>query len=263
MNARPMIAQTSNRIQPTGASRPWLWSQHWLDVLFAHWPVAVADLRPHVPAALDLDTWEGAAWVSLVGFRLERIRRRCLPSVGFLTNTLELNLRTYVCYQSDPAIYFLSIHANNPLLVRLARWATTLPYQLARMSYARREGDMQFLSRRAVETDEIKFAASFSPTGAAHTVVAGSLEEWLLERYGLYVQDKTGTLFRTVVEHPAWQVQTAEADISTNTMGFPFGLDLSCLPEKVHFSAGVHAHIESFAEIGRFYGQRLAASGRD
>jgi uncharacterized protein YqjF (DUF2071 family) len=241
-------------VRRTAKVRPWLWSQHWLDVLFAHWPVGAADLRPYLPAALDIDAWEGSAWVSLVAFRLERIRRRWLPSMGFVTNTLELNLRTYVCYQGEPAIYFLSIHASNPLLVRLARWATTLPYQLARMSYVQRDEDMQFLSRRATETDEIKFAASFAPTPVRRPVVMGSLDEWLLERYCLYVRDNAGTLFRTVVEHPVWQVQEVEASISTNTMGRPFGLDLSGAPEKVHFSAGVHAHIEPFgvlATIGR------------
>src|SRR4051812_2155420 len=89
-------------------SGPWLWSQHWLDLFFAHWPVAVADLRPHVPAALEIDTCDGTAWVSLVAFRLERIRRRWLPSLGFVTNALELNLRTYVHHQGEPGIYFLS-----------------------------------------------------------------------------------------------------------------------------------------------------------
>jgi uncharacterized protein YqjF (DUF2071 family) len=244
---QPMIA-AQPRCAPTG---PWLWSQHWLDLFFAHWPVAVSVLRPHVPAALEIDTRDGAAWVSLVAFRLERIRQRFLPSLGFLTNSVELNVRTYVRYHGEPAICFLSIHAGNPLLIRLARWATPLPYSFARMSYRWDKDTAQFASHCPAADGGATLAATFSPTAAGSTAQAGSLDEWLLERYFLYVQGRDGTLFRTVVQHAPWEVRPAKARITSNTMGQAFGLDLSREPEKVHFSPGVHAHIWPFAERPR------------
>jgi uncharacterized protein YqjF (DUF2071 family) len=229
--------------QPTG---PWLWSQHWLDLFFAHWPVGAADIRPHVAAALDIDTWEGSAWVSLVAFRLERIRQRWLPSVGFLTNSLELNLRTYVRYHGEPAIYFLSLHAGNPLLVYLARWATPLPYECARMSYVWRDGTAQFHTRSPEQNDDRTLAVSFTPVGGGTPARAGSLDAWLLERYCLYVQNKNSPLVRTVVEHAPWAVQDVAAVVTANTMGRPFGLALACEPERAHFSPGVRAHVWPF-----------------
>ncbi len=223
---------------------PWLWSQHWRDLLFAHWPVAAADLRPHVPAALEIDTHDGTAWVSVVAFRLERIRRRWLPAIGFLTDGLELNLRTYVCYQGERAICFLSIHAGKPLLVHLARWATPLPYQFARMSYTRRHESRRFQAHTTGPGDLL--TAEFNPLSDSKTVQPGSLDDWLLERYCLYAQDRNGILLRTVVEHPPWPVQAVTARIAVNTTGRPFGLDLSDVPTKVHFSAGVHARLWPF-----------------
>src|SRR5438105_1472977 len=88
-------------------SGPWQWEQHWFELLFMHWPVPAQSLRPHVHAGLDLDTWDGSPWVSLVAFRLERVRHRWLPSLGLVDNIIELNLRTYVRYRDEPAIYFL------------------------------------------------------------------------------------------------------------------------------------------------------------
>src|SRR5947209_4538596 len=44
----------------------WHWDQHWRDVLFLHWPLAPAALLEHVPARLQLDTWGGRAWITLV-----------------------------------------------------------------------------------------------------------------------------------------------------------------------------------------------------
>jgi uncharacterized protein YqjF (DUF2071 family) len=236
-------------IETTYSSRPWLWSQHWLDLLFAHWPVAVADLRPHVPAALEIDTYDSTAWVSLVAFRLERIRRRWLPSLGFVTNTLELNLRTYVCRHGEPAIFFLSIHAGRPLLVRLARWATPLDYQPARMSYTRTDGGMQFHSHRLAACGDLTLNASWVRGPVERIARPGSLDEWLVERYCLYAQGRDGTMLRTVVQHPPWPIQEITPSISANTMGRPFGLHLSREPEKAHFSPGVCARIWPFEVV--------------
>ncbi|MGH7129980.1 MAG: DUF2071 domain-containing protein, partial [Planctomycetaceae bacterium] len=41
---------------------PWVMTQRWHDLLFMHWPLAPQVLRPLVPAALPLDTYDGRAW---------------------------------------------------------------------------------------------------------------------------------------------------------------------------------------------------------
>jgi uncharacterized protein YqjF (DUF2071 family) len=236
----------SDRVNGTVNAGPWLWSQDWLDLCFAHWPVAAASLRPQVPAALAIDTWEGSAWVSLVAFRLERVRRRRLPSAGFVTNTLELNLRTYVRYRGETGIHFLSLHAGNPLLVYLARQATPLPYRRARMSYVWRDGSAEFHSRSLDNSDGGNLAVSFTPAGSGTRAGAGSLDAWLLERYCLYVQNSDGSMLRAVVDHPPWVVQGVTAAVTANTMGRRFGLALPGEPSMAHFARGVRARVWPF-----------------
>lgn len=65
--------------------------------------------------------------MTIVAFRLARVRRRWLPPLGWLSNFAELNLRTYVLYHGEPAIYFLSIHAGKRIAVQMARRVTPLP----------------------------------------------------------------------------------------------------------------------------------------
>jgi uncharacterized protein len=227
----------------------WLWSQDWLDLLFAHWPVPVAALRPHVPPALDIDTLDETAWVSLVAFRLERIRRRWLPSPSFLTDSFELNFRTYVRHRGESGIYFLSIHASNPLLIGLARLATPLPYQSARMSYNRQESSVRFNAHRPIADGmDRRFAANFTPLGQESRAKPGSLDHWLVERYCLFVEGPRSRLLRTVVEHPPWEVQSVQAQVTANTMGDPFGMNLTTAPTIAHFSKGVRAFIWPFAD---------------
>jgi uncharacterized protein YqjF (DUF2071 family) len=239
----------SDRVHGTVNAGPWLWSQDWLDLCFAHWPVAAASLRPHVPAALEIDTWEGSAWVSLVAFRLERVRRRWLPSAGFVTNTLELNLRTYVRYRGETGIHFLSLHAGNPLLVCLARRATPLPYRRARMSYVWRHGTAEFHTRSVEKHDGGELAMSFTPAGRGTHAGASSLDAWLLERYCLYVQNSDGSMLRAVVDHPPWVVKDVKAAVTASTMGRRFGLALGGEPAKGHFSRGVRARVWPFNQL--------------
>jgi uncharacterized protein YqjF (DUF2071 family) len=240
---------TGCRAAEAGPVCPWIWTQDWLELLFAHWPIPVAALRPHVPPTLGIDTFDGTAWVSLVAFRLERIRHRWLPSPDFLTDSLELNFRTYVRYHGESGIYFLSIHASNPLLVGLARLATPLPYQSARMSYNRQSDSFHFDAHRpAADGKDRRFAADFRSLGQTSRAKPGSLDHWLVERYCLFVDGRRGRLLRTVVDHPPWEVQSVQAQVGANTMGDPFGMDLTTAPALAHFSMGVHAFIWPFAD---------------
>jgi len=37
----------------------------WSTLLFCHWPVEPGHLRPLVPPSLEIDTFDGRAWVGL------------------------------------------------------------------------------------------------------------------------------------------------------------------------------------------------------
>src|SRR5690349_19174042 len=52
---------------------PWIMAQTWHNLLFAHWPVPLAALRPLVPAPLEIDTYDGQAWIGIIAFRLSRV----------------------------------------------------------------------------------------------------------------------------------------------------------------------------------------------
>lgn len=55
--------------------------QTWNDVLFAHWPVDPSILRDKVPSVLELDTYNGMAWISVLPFMLMDLRARFLPPI--------------------------------------------------------------------------------------------------------------------------------------------------------------------------------------
>jgi uncharacterized protein YqjF (DUF2071 family) len=166
---------------------PIKWYQRWLDVLFLHWSLPVAGVRPLVPAALEIDTHDGVAWVSLVLFRLQG-RPWWLPFYAGLGDTNEVNFRTYVRCEDRPGVYFLSMHAHSRLAVWAARRLTPFPYLHGQVAYARVGAEFRFTEGQA--PDPLRFR----PAGDGHDPAAGSLDEWLTERYSAFADRLDGSI---------------------------------------------------------------------
>ena len=56
-----------DRLAPTRRplARP-VMRQNWRDLLFIHWPINPDALRPLIPAPLELDLFEGTAYIGLI-----------------------------------------------------------------------------------------------------------------------------------------------------------------------------------------------------
>jgi len=239
------LSMTAN-LRITAETR-WIWSQHWMNLLFLHWRVAVDAVVPHVPAGVEIETADGWAWVGLVLFRL-RVRPRWLPFVPGISTLNELNLRTYVRYQDKPGISFLSIHADNRWAICLARRFTPLPYFQARIRYEESAAGLSFECCN-LAVPNCRLGLEFRPKGAVRPTQDGTVDAWLLERYRLFIAGKCAHLQEAEVAHPRWHYRDAQVAISTNTIGSPFALDLSRQPDRVHFSPSVRTRFGAFRPV--------------
>jgi uncharacterized protein len=197
--------------------------QTWHDLLFAHWPLSAATLRPLIPAQLELDQFDGQCWVGVIPFRMSGIRRHGIPPLPVLSRFPELNVRTYVTHGAKPGVYFFSLDAGNLPAVLAARKFYHLPYFHAEMSCEDRGGKILYSSRRLSTAAE--FHGSYWPTEDVRLREKGSLEHWLTERYCLYTTH-CGEVYRGEIHHQSWPLQDAEADIETNTVAEAAGITL-------------------------------------
>src|SRR5437867_5100192 len=124
---RKLLNQTSHRPWPL-PSRPWVTTMRWHDLLFLHWPVRPEIIRPLIPNGLELDTFDGAAWIGVVPFRMTGVRLRWLPPLPGISAFPELNVRTYVRVRDRPGVYFFSLDAGSRTAVAMARAWFHLPY---------------------------------------------------------------------------------------------------------------------------------------
>lgn len=211
----------------------------WVDLLFAHWPVPVQHLRSLVPPCLELDLYEGRAFIGVVPFRMEAVGPRGL---GWLPARLpsprafpELNVRTYVHVGDRPGVFFFSLDATSRLAVWAARRFFHLPYMNAAIR-CQRQGDTVYYDsqRRDSRGGEGKFLGHYRAAGDAYSAGPGTLEHWLTERYCLYAVDRLGNPWRGEVHHEPWPLRPAVAEFD-QTVAQAHGFSLDGAPELVHF----------------------------
>lgn len=213
---------------------PWVMTQTWNDLLFAHWQLDPGVLRPLVPSAFALDTFDGTEWIAVVPFHMTNVGPRTFPALPWVSAFPELNVRTYVQVDGKPGVYFFSLDAGNPIAVAAARWLLRLPYYTAAMTVATIAGGIEYRSARRRPPSAV-FEARYAPEGPPRPPAQGSLEYFLTERYCLYAVDHFRRPYRLEIHHPPWPLQRATAEIAVNRMTAPLGLGLQGAP-LLHFS---------------------------
>jgi len=211
----------------------------WVDALFLHWPIDPAQLRARIPADLEIDTFEGAAWVSIVAFRIAGARLRGLPARAAWRAFPEVNVRTYVRRDSHTGVWFFSLDADSRAAVSVGRGIVHLPYVQA--SIAASYGDDR-VSYRLVRGDrrapDARFSAEARYDGDKQVAEPGTLEHWLVERYAFFTTARGRTL-RGDVQHAPWRLRGAVVTIEENSLLRAAGLTASADAPLAQVSDGV------------------------
>ena len=104
-------ADAIDRLAPTNrpTERP-IGFQQWSDLLFIHWRISPLDIQDLLPSRLNVDTYDGSAWVGLVLFHMSGVRPWWFPPVPGISAFHETNLRTYVHLNgSNPGVWFFGV----------------------------------------------------------------------------------------------------------------------------------------------------------
>jgi uncharacterized protein YqjF (DUF2071 family) len=209
----------------------------WRDLLFAHWVVDVDVVRSLVPRSLEIDLFDGQAYVGIVPFAMEDTAPRGLPAVPYLSRFPEVNVRTYVRIGDVGGVWFFSLDAARRLAVEGARLAFHLPYFHARMSMERDGGWVCYRSERRDHRDRpARLEVRYRPAGAVQPAAPGSLDAFLTDRLRLFAVDGRGRLTMTSIAHPAWPLRPAEAEFAVETLSTARAIELAGPPVHLAFA---------------------------
>lgn len=199
------------RLPRPAALVPWFRAD-WRDVLFVHYSIDPAVLRPWTPFALDL--FEGRAWASLVAFTQVGMRPAVGGRIGAalmrpVATHAFLNLRTYVRAEGRAAIQFLAEWIPNRLAMVVGPRLYGLPFRFGRLDY--RNG------RRDVTAEGGALRLSASEGATVHEATRGSIEEFVLERYTAVTwRQRRGRRFD--IEHAPWAWRRAAVRVEDDSL---------------------------------------------
>lgn len=225
--------------------------QDWGKLLFMHWRMDEKHLRSLIPERLQIDTFDGSAWIAVTPFTMWDIRAfpPYLPPVPGLSSMHELNVRTYVHLDGVPGVWFFSLDANSAVAVMTARAFFHLPYFNAEMSLKEKGKTIIYSSRR---TDGDAPRAEFNATWNAGETIPyshpGSLEFFLTERYCLYAAHKQ-KLYRCRIFHPPWHLQKAKLSELDSTMIESHGLPTPKDEPLLHYAEELSVDIWPIVEV--------------
>lgn len=192
--------------------------QRWENLLFLHWSLDPEFLSSFLPPGLELDLFEGKAWLGVVPFDMKGVTVRGLPAPSAFCDFPEINLRTYVSHGDKPGVWFFNLDVNHASAVWAARTFFHLPYYKAEMTCKVSADTVEYQHRR----EALRFHARYRGHERVE-VPDGSFEAWATSRYALYCQSRSGHLYRGEIYHDPWPLQRAEVELFENTFldGFP------------------------------------------
>lgn len=228
--------------------------QNWRHLVFLHWRVDPAQIQALLPDRLIVETYDGAAWLGMVPFSMERVRPWWSPAVPGISWFLETNLRTYVRHDNGlSAVWFFSLDANSRLAVWVARTFWKLNYIDCRMTLQCNGPGHTVAStgqRRRAPGDHYDIRVEL-PGTEPQPAETGTLEHFLLERYELITRTPSGDFmaarvmhepYRFIPAHPSHCEQTFTSRLVEHGADNP-------IPDHVVYSPGVDVRVSALRPI--------------
>jgi len=145
MDAEPTNSSETN---PGHSQRPSVLRISWTELLLLSWHFEPAVLRPWIPTDLDLDLFNGRAWVTVAASGMAQIRPCWMPALPWISKGLSLGVRTYVRRGSERGLFLFSLDTNSTLTAACGRSLFHLPCFRAKTRLNEGENAVSFSSVR-------------------------------------------------------------------------------------------------------------------
>jgi uncharacterized protein YqjF (DUF2071 family) len=220
--AAPPSTPTAHGLTPPEAfawpvRRPLL-SAEWRNLAVLNYEIDPSILQPFVPAGTELDLFDGAAYISIVGFQFLNTRLFGLR-IPYHTNFEEVNLRFYVRRRTDEG------WRRGVVFIRelAPRWAvTTAARLLYGENYLRVPMSHKVIGNNANRSDnpptrveyrwrlrDQNHHVALNIAGAARLPQPDSHEEFIIEHYWGYTALPRARANEYLVAHRPWRIAAA------------------------------------------------------
>lgn len=221
-----------------------IFEHDWRDLAFLHWRMPPEVVAPLLPRGTRPDTFDGDTFVALVPFELRSANFFGSPSVPYVGDFLETNVRLYsVDDQGRHGVVFASLETSRLAIALVARTVVGLPYTWSRQTASVSGSKRSWTTKRRWPDKGLRSEISIE-VGAAIDE-PDDLAVFLTSRWGLHTERFGRTVWMPNF-HESWELHHAKVTVVRDQLVRAAGLPVSGLPDvPTMFSAGVHT---SFGE---------------
>ncbi len=181
----------------------------WEYLAMLNYPVPEEILLPYLPGGTQIDTWNGQAMVSVVGFLFNNTKVFGL-NWPFHTHFEEVNLRFYIKHFDGEkwkrGVAFISEIVPKPAIAMIANKLYNEHYSYQPMKHAVSIQDDQLRVQYDWKYKKQWQSLSVTTTKNSSPILSGTEEEFIFEHYWGYNQLNKHTTIEYGVEHPRWEV---------------------------------------------------------
>jgi uncharacterized protein YqjF (DUF2071 family) len=222
-------------------------SAEWRYLAMLNYRVPPEWLSPFIPKGTELDLWDGAAYVSLVGFHFRDTRLLGVP-IPFHRTFEEVNLRFYVRRivngELRRGVTFLRELVPRPAIAVVAQLTYNEPYRALPMRH-RIDVGAQDATPVVVEYGW-KASSAWSrirveAAGVSMPLQPGSEEEFITQHFWGYTRQRDGSTVEYEVRHEPWRVwrlHRGDFDGDSTVFDAPFAGALRRSPHSAFLADG-------------------------
>ena len=217
--------------------------QRWQRLTFLHWSFEPAVVQRLLPPGLEVEEYDGRAWVGLVPFVMH-VATGGDRSLPWASDFCETNVRTYVRDRDGRSgIWFFSLDAARLGAVVVARTTYRLPYFWSAMRAELSDHRIDYWCRRrwpgpvgAKSALSIEIGDPFEPSDL------GDLDHLLTAKWVLFSESGTRRRFARAW-HAPWPLHRAKVLECHDELVEATGLPTPTGEPIVHYSPGVEVRI--------------------
>lgn len=224
---------------------------NWENIIMANYAIDPEILKPFLPKGVELDLYNGKAYVSLVGFMFKKTKLFNVP-IPFFGTFEEINLRFYVQRKKEGITKRGVVFINETIPYRIVAWMANKLYNEHYTVVPTRH-----LIEENSDSKKIKFdwllnkkwnSIYVEASNESQNMKKDTLEKFIYEHYFGYTKIDENNTEEYRLQHPSWKINTVldtKIDCDFKAMyGESFSILNKTEPEAVFIAEGSSVKIE-------------------
>jgi uncharacterized protein len=224
---------------------------NWENIVMANYEIDPKILQPYLPKGVELDLFEGKAYVSLVGFMFKNTRLFGIP-IPYLGTFEEVNLRFYVVRKEGDEVKRGVVFINETVPYAVVAWMANVLYKehysaiptKHRIDIGEHNKEIRYEWLQNNKWNSIQLTT----TTANAAMQQDSFEQFIFEHYYGYTKIDEQNTEEYRLHHPSWRVNTITTSAIDCDFKAMYGEDFEVLnqtqPTAIFIAEGSEVSVE-------------------